>query len=210
MMRKFAAVGLMLTLGLGTAVLAAEKFKSVWKAPDIVGMLGFAGKKVVAVVMTGDQNLEVAGEESLTRELTTRGVNGVAAYRMIPREELQDKDKAKAWFTRSKVEGVVVMRVLSSDHEVTYRPDMWVTTSYSTLWSYWGYGWTSVYVPGGSKNNLIINVETLIFDVTKDKLIWAGVSEKTNPKNVQRVVGELVTEVISEMKKDGLVPLNAK
>jgi len=209
-MRRFAAVSLVLALGLGTAVLGAEKFKSVWKAPDIVGMLGFAGKKVVAVVMTGDQNLEVAGEESLTRELTSRGVSGVPAYRMIPREELRDKDKAKAWFTRSKVEGVVVMRVLSSEHEQTYRPDMWVTTSYSTLWSYWGYGWTSVYVPGGTKNNLIINVETLIFDVTKDKLIWAGVSEKTNPKNVQRVVGELVGEVISEMKKDGLVPLNAK
>ncbi len=199
----------MLTFAVGTA-LAADKFKSVWKAPDIVGMLGFAGKKVVAVVMTGDQNLEVAGEEALTRELTSRGVNGVAAYRAIPREELQDKDKAKAWFTRTKVEGVVVMRVLSSEHEVTYRPDMWVTTSYSTLWSYWGYGWTSVYVPGGSKNNLYITVETLIFDVAKDKLIWAGVSDKTNPKNVQRVVGELVTEVISEMKKDGLVPLNAK
>jgi hypothetical protein len=208
MMRRFAAISLMLALGLSTA-LAAEKFKSVWKTPDL-GMLGFAGKKVVALVMTGDQNVEVAGEEALARELTARGVSGVAAYRMIPREELQDKDKAKAWFTRSKVEGVVIMRVLSSEHEITYRPDMWVTTSYSTLWSYWGYGWTSVYVPGGTKNNLIINIETLIFDVTKDKLMWAGVSEKNNPKNVQRVVTELVTDVISEMKKDGLVPLNAK
>ena len=208
MMRRIAMVALAVTLGAGTLV-AAEKFLSVWKAPD-AGRLGFAGKKVVAVVMTGDQNLEVAAEESLTRELTTRGVSGVPAYRMIPREELQDRDKAKAWFTRSKVEGVVVMRVVSSEKETTYRPDLWVTSSYSTLWSYWGYGWTAVYVPGGTREDRIITVETLIFDVVKDKLIWAGVSEKTNPKNVQRVVGELVTEIVAEMKKDGLIPKDAK
>jgi hypothetical protein len=208
MMRKLMLVGLAVALTVGT-LSAAEKFLSVWKAPD-AGRLGFAGKKVAAVVMTGDQNLEVAGEESLTRELTSRGVSGVAAYRMIPREELQDKDKAKAWFTRSKVEGVVVMRVVSSEKETNYRPDMWVTSSYSTLWSYWGYGWTAVYVPGKTEENRIITVETLIFDVTKDKLIWAGVSEKTNPKNVQRVVGELVSEIIAQMKKDGLVPGDAK
>jgi hypothetical protein len=201
-------VGVAIVLVAG-AICAAQAFKSTWKAPD-AGPLGFAGKKVVALVMTGDQNLEVAGEESLTRELTSRGVSGVAAYRMIPREELQDKDKAKGWFTRAKVEGVVVMRVLSSEKEQVYRPDMWVTTSYSTLWSYWGYGWTSVYVPGKNETNRYVTIETLIFDVTKDKLIWAGVSETTNPKSVQRVVAELVTDVIAQMKKEGLVPKDAR
>jgi hypothetical protein len=208
-MRRLMAVVLILTLGLGAAV-SAQKFKSVWVAPD-AGKLGFAGKKVVALIMTGDQNIEVAGEEALVRELTARGVSGVAAYRMIPREELQDRDKAKAWFTRAKVEGAVVMRLVSSEKETTYRPDMWVSSGYySTLWGYWGYGWTSVWVPGGSREDRIITVETLIFDVAHDKLIWAGVSEQANPKTVQRVVGELVTEIVAEMKKDGLIPKDAK
>lgn len=207
-MRKFPVIALALVLSVGT-VLAAEKFKSTWKAPDI-GTLGFAGKKVVALVMTGDQNLEVAGEEALVYELNARGVKGVAAYRMIPREELRDKDKAKEWFARTKVEGAVLMRVLSSERETTYRPDMWVTSSYSTLWSYYGYGWTSVYVPGETRKNLYVTIETLVFDVTRDKLVWAGVSEKTNPKGVQRVVNELMAEVVSEMRREGLVPKDAK
>jgi hypothetical protein len=207
-MRRSTPVTLVLALALG-ATLAAQKFQSVWKAPD-VGTLGFGGKKVVALLMVDDQGIQVGGEEALARELTLRGVNGVAAYRMIPKEELKDKDKAKAWFTRSKVEGAVVMRVLSSERETIVRPDMWVTTSYSTLWSYWGYGWTSVYVPGSAKENHVVTIETLVFDVAKDKLIWAGVSEKTNPKGVQRTVNELVAAVIAEMRKDGLVPKDAK
>jgi hypothetical protein len=207
-MRRFALAALVLTLALGST-LAAQKFTSVWKAPD-VGTLGFAGKKVVALLMVEDPGIQVGGEEALVRELTLRGVNGVAAYRMIPKEELRDRDKAKAWFTRSKVEGAVIMRVLGSEKETIVQPSMWVTTSYSTLWSYWGYGWTSVYVPGSSKQTTIVTIETLIFDVAKDKLVWAGVSEKTNPKGVQRTVNELVAGVIVEMKKDGLVPKEAK
>jgi hypothetical protein len=208
MSRRSASIALALALPF-SVVLLAQQFSSVWRNPEAT-KLGFAGKKVVAVIMTGDQNLEVSGEEALTRQLTALGVNGVAAYRMIPREELQDKDKAKAWFTRSKVEGVVVMRVVSSDKETIYRPSMWVTSSYSTLWNYWGTGWTSVWVAGKEEQNRIITIETLIFDVAKDQLIWAGVSEKVNPKGVQRVVAELVTGVVAEMKKDGLIPKDAK
>jgi len=207
-MRKSVVVAFVLTLALGTT-LAAQKFTSIWKAPD-VSTLGFAGKKVVALLMVDDQGIQVGGEEALVRELTLRGVNGVAAYRMIPKEELRDKDAAKAWFTRAKVEGAVIMRLVSSDKETIVRPSMWVTSSYSTLWSYWGYGWTSVYVPGGSKTTTIVTIETLIFDVAKDKLVWAGVSEKTDPKGVQRTVNELVAAVIVEMRKDGLVPKDAK
>ena len=189
--------------------LAAQQLTQVWRNPE-AGPLAFGGKKVIAVIMTGDQNLEVAGEESLVRELTARGVNGVAAYRVIPREELQDAEKAKGWVTRGKADGVVVMRVVASDKSTTYRPSMWVTSSYSSLWSYWGTGWTSVYVAGREETNKFVSVETLIYNVAKDQLVWAGVSEIKNPKSIQKEISALVTAVIEEMKKSGLIPKDGK
>ena len=149
-------IALVVLLAAGVLV-SAQKLNQVWRNPD-AAPLAFAGKKVVAVIMTGDQNLEVSGEEALVRELNMLGVQGVAAYRMIPREELKDAEKAKGWITRAKIDGAVVMRVLSSDKETTYRPSMWVTTGYSTMWSYWGTGWstTSVYVAGKSVTNKFV------------------------------------------------------
>ena len=187
------------------AGLAAQQLTQVWRNPE-AGPLAFAGKKVVAVIMTGDQNLEVSGEEALVRELNARGVQGVAAYRMIPREELKDAEKAKGWVLRAKADGVVVMRVVSSDKQTSYRPSMWVTSSYSTLWSYWGTGWTSVYVAGREETNRFVSVETLVYNVAKDQLVWAGVSEIKNPKSMQKEIASLVTEVVAEMRKTGLIP----
>src|SRR5688572_17699941 len=195
----------------GGALVAAQQLTQVWKNPE-AGPLAFAGKKVVAVIMTGDQSLEMSGEEALVRELNLLGVQGVAAYKMIPREELVDAEKAKGWVTRAKIDGAVIMRVLSSAKETTYRPSMWVTTGYSTMWSYWGTGWstTSVYVAGRKETNRFVSVETLIYNVAKDQLVWAGVSAIKNPQTMQREIALLVSEVVAEMKKNGLIPKDAK
>ena len=90
----------------------------------------------------------MAGEEALTRELTGRGLQGVPTYRIVPREEAAVADKAKAWFERTGVEGVVAMRPVSAEKRTNYTPATWVNPSYGTLWGYYGYGWGSVYVPG--------------------------------------------------------------
>ena len=208
MTRRIAApIVLVAALFVGTAAfVAAQELTNVWKNPE-AGPLAFAGKKVVAVVMTGDQSLEMSGEEELVRQLNSRGVTGVAAYRAIPRPELKDAATAKPWvIDRLKADGVVVMRVQSSEKKKEYRPSMWVTSSYSTLWSYWGTGWTSVYVAGKEETNRYVSVETLVYNVSKDQLVWAGISDITNPKTIQKAVAGIVSDVVAEMKKNGLIP----
>jgi hypothetical protein len=206
-MRRTFAVVLVVTLALGGVVFAA-KFKSTWKAPGVAPM-DYTGKKVAALVITDDQNLQMSGEEALARELTARGVQAVATYRLIPKEELRDKDKAKGWYERAKVEGVVAMRVVSAEKEVSYTPDMWVSSYYGSLWGYYGYGWNSAVIAGSWREDRIITIETLIFSVADGKLIWASVSEKTNPKGAGSLVKDIVKEVSNEMKKQGMLTRGA-
>ena len=200
--RPLAVVVLWVVLGLASQ--AATKFISTWKAPGASG-LSFAGKKVAAVVLSDDQSLRVAGEEALVRELNSRGVEGVAAYRMIPREELKDAEKARPWFERAKVDGVVAMRPVSSDTVRTWEPIIWAQPYYGSFWSYWGYGWGTVYDPGRIREYHVVVVETLIFSVPQNILLWAGASETTNPKDLPRFVHDVVDAAAKEMRKEGLV-----
>jgi hypothetical protein len=199
--RRAVALFLVLTTGV---VAAAPKFVAVWKAAD-VSRLNFLGKKVAALVITDDQSLQMSGEEALNRELTARGVNGLAAYRIIPREELKSAEKAKGWFERAGIDGVVALRPVSRDTERTYTPAIWSSSYYQTFWGYYGYGWSGVYVPGSSSETTTIVVETLIFSVPQDRLLWAATSETKNPKQLQSFVKDLVTAAAGEMKKMKLV-----
>ncbi len=188
-------------IGIAAVAAAGPKFISKWSSPE-ARTVTFAGKKVAAVVMTQDDSLRVSGEEALSQELTARGMQGVAAYRMIPKEELQNPDKAKGWFERASVDGVVVLRPVSAEKERTYtEPTVWAAPYYGTLWGYYGYGWGAVYTPGSVREDTIIVVETLIYSVPMNKLLWAAASETKNPKTLQKFVTDLAKEVAKEINK---------
>ena len=139
-MNRLVPATLAATLVAVAALSAAPKFTSAWRSPD-AGSVSFAGKKVAALVIAQDDSLRVAGEESLVRELTARGLQSVATYRIAPKEELQSADRAKGWFERANVDGVVAMRPVSKDKRTTYTPATWVNPSYGTFWGYYGYSW---------------------------------------------------------------------
>jgi len=188
-----------------TAAFAAEKptFTSVWKTP-VAYEVSFAGKKVAALVITKDTSLQMSGEEALARELTSRGMQGVPTYRFVPREELAVAEKAKGWFERAGVEGVVAMRPVAREQRTEYTPDTWINPYYSTLWGYYGYGWGSVYIPGSVSQDTVVIVETTIYSVPRNALLWAAVSETKNPKKLAEFVQGLVTASIKELQKQGL------
>ena len=169
-------------LSMSAVLMAGPKFVSTWKAPDASGV-SFAGKKVAALIISDDINLRMSGEEALVRELAAVGVPaGVASYRIVPREELRDADKAKGWYERAGVEGVVAMRLVKSDTRQTWSPSMWNTANYGTLWGYYGYGWTAVYEVGPPRTDTVVVIENLIFSVPLNKLLWAGVTETHQPE----------------------------
>ncbi len=126
MKKPFVSMCAVVALGLAAVTLAGPKFIAVWKSPD-VARLNFAGKKVAALAITDDQPLQMSAEEALTRELTARGVNGIAAYRLLPREEMKDADKAKGWFERAAIDGVVALRPVRKDTEKVYTPTVWAS-----------------------------------------------------------------------------------
>ena len=203
-MRRTLLTAVMIALAAGAVVYGA-KFRSTWRAPD-VDRLNFAGKKVAAVVISEDQDLQISAEEELARQLTALGVQGVASYRLVPREVLRDKAKVKEWFEQSATAGLVVIRVVSADKEISYTPELWVTSMYASPWDYYAYGWSTAIGGINRREDLVVTIETLVYNVPMSKLVWAGVSETTNPKGAQKLVKELIGSVVSEMRKEGLVP----
>jgi hypothetical protein len=183
----------------------STRFNSTWKAPD-AGPVDFAGKKVVALVLSKNEGMRRAAEDALARELTARGAQGIAAYTLISSADVQNREKAKAQLQQAGVEGVVAMRVVDQQQQVTYVPGtVWASPYYGSFWGYYDWGWGTVYDPGYLTTDTIVSVETLVYSVPQNKLIWAGVSETTNPSKVDPFIRELVNEAAKEMAEQGLV-----
>ena len=139
-MNRQVSVMLCLAMALGGAVLTAQtaKLRTSWAAPGVT--LDFAGKRVVAIALTSDQNVKMSAEEALAREITARGPVGVASYRAIPKEELVDKDRVQQWLVRTGTAGAVVVRVVNVDTTKEYSSVMFGAAYYQSFSGFYDYG----------------------------------------------------------------------
>lgn len=81
---------------------------------------------------------------------------------------------------------------------------------YNSPWGYDGYGWGTLYDPGFVRDDTVVVIETLIYSVPMDKLLWASVTESTNPKNAAKLLAEVVKETAKQMQKQGLTRASAR
>jgi hypothetical protein len=210
MFRFLKLCGLALSGAIAAATLgcASTSFVSSWQAP-VEGVIEFDNKRVAAVVVSADETTRRVGETALAREISKRGrAQGVASYTLISGEAAKDKDAAKKLLMEAQIDGAVVMRVISSEQEVSYSPGTsWYapTPYYGSFYGYWGYGWPMAYDPGYLRTDKVVMVETLVYSVDRDKLLWAGKSKTTNPSDIQKVIHDLATGAAKEMRKAGFI-----
>lgn len=188
-----------------TIACATTSFNSTWKAPDAQPVV-LSGQKVVAFVLTKNAASRRAAEDALVREINSGGAQGVPSYTLVPDAAVGDEAKAKAQMEGSGATGVVVMRPVDTSKEVV-ATSTYMGPSYGPYWGgYYGYGWGGAWGGGVDvRTNTIVTVETLVYSLQQNKLIWAGQSNTTNPSKVDNFVRELATAARREMTKAGLL-----
>jgi hypothetical protein len=184
---------------------ATTTFQSTWKAPD-AKPVELSGQKVVAFVLTKNAASRRAAEDALAAEITAGGAQGVPSYTLIADAVAPDEAKAKAQVEGAGATGVVVMRPVDTSKEVV-ATSTYMGPSYGPYWGgYYGYGWGGAWGGGVDvRTNTIVTVETLVYSLSQNKLIWAAQSNTTNPSKVDAFVRELATAARREMTKAGLL-----
>jgi hypothetical protein len=198
-----------LVLAFGLALSACTSaFTSTWKAPD-AQPLQLQGAKVAAVVMMRNEASRRSAEETLAREITARGGQGVPMYQILPEGSPQTEAAAKAALERAGFAGAVVIRPVSVDKEIVSTPVTYSGPYYGSYWGgYYGHGWGSPYMVSGGeiRTNTIVSIETLIYSLRQNKLVWGGQSRTTNPRDVDKVVSKLAKDVAKQLQTEGLLP----
>ena len=192
-------------VALATFACATTTFQSTWRSPD-ARPLKLSGRKVVGVFVSKNEPLRRRAEDAMAREISARGAQGVPAYTILTEEEVRNRAAAKAKLEQLGFSGAVVMRVVGTQTQITYEPAYWSRPYYRHFWGgYWGWGWGAVWEPGYLVADKIVSVETLVYSLEQDQLVWAGVSRTVDPTQIDPFIAELATAVTKQMAKDGLL-----
>jgi len=204
-MRKALLGALVMFVVASLTACATTSFDSSWKAPDAQPMGNLAGQKVVAVAVSKNAAVRRTAEDSLVSVLNARGAQGVASYSILGDDT--DEAKAKAAIEKSGAVAVVVMRPVAKEKEISSTTSsMYMGPRYGGYWGgYYGYGWGGAYGATEIRTDTIVIVETLVYSLKQNKLVWAGQSKTTNPSKIDAFVKEVAAGAGKEMKKAGLL-----
>lgn len=179
-------------------------FVSSWKAPD-AKPLEFTGAKVAAVVMADDISSRQMGEDILAREITEHGAQGIPMYTLFPDADPSKEDEARAALEQAGVQGVVVMRPVNVEQEVVSTP-AYYGPSYTGFWEgYYAYAWSDPWVMSDVHTDTIVYVETRVYSLKQNELVWSGQSKTINPEGVEDLVREVSGAVAAELENQGLI-----
>ncbi|HET9155285.1 MAG TPA: hypothetical protein VFN91_01380 [Myxococcaceae bacterium] len=197
----------LLMLALAACASGGTKPVNSWRAADAAPMTIKQGDLVIAMVMSKEETTRRTGEDLLGEELRQRGLRPIPSFTLIPTDQVDDREKAAAAIQDSGAVALVSMRPIAVNKQQTFVPPSYVGPGgpYSGWGPYYGYGWGAAYTPGYVVTDTIVRVETLVFDLKQNKLVWAGQSETTNPDRLDQFMRELVKAVGDDMRRKGLI-----
>jgi hypothetical protein len=190
-------IALILILGFAVMVDARIKFDYTWKSPEAQPVI-FAGKKVAVLLMSNNRAPRRAAEESLAKEITERGAEGIAASELITESELKIQEIAKVRFKEQNVAGVLAIRGTPRGDE-PYDPEMWKNPMYKDVWGFTSRSWNDQ-----PPKDIRFLVEIGIYSLEQDQLIWLGTTQMKS-SNLSEFIQGVVDEIAEEMLKAGLL-----
>ncbi|HEU5190069.1 MAG TPA: hypothetical protein VFX14_10305 [Methylomirabilota bacterium] len=192
-----AAAGLaLLTLLAGGC--SSTVLRDSWRDPQ------FAGPPLRSVLVIGvarSQSNRRVFEDGFTQALRNQGVAATASYLLLPEEGAIGNARIKGAVAQSGADAVLITRVLRVQRNVHVTPGYVVPGYYAAGF----YGWyTTAYttVPPSIEQYEVLTIESTLWSMQPERVVWSGTSESTDVKDVTTLTGELAAVLIGRMRED--------
>lgn len=223
-----AAAGLAAAFFLFLSACETTKVTDSWVAPDVT-KLHF--KEVLVIAATSDMNTRRTFEDEVVR--AAPNTHAVASYAYFgDKVDIIDAEKVTAAVKASPFDAVVVMRLVSDQTKTSVNTTTMPTGAYGGSigvmtpgpgYGYGGYGYGyGGYPPVGYRSfggyygdygmtsttvttDHILSIETNIYELAGQKLVWSGLTASTSPGNVRQLAADVVAAVRQEMLKQKLI-----
>lgn len=161
--------------------------------------------KVLVVALFKDETNRRKAEDQMVIYLKGKGI---VSYNYLDdnisaknEEAIRDKIKADGF------DGAITMRLIDVDKEKTYTLGNITSypSYYQTFGGYYYRNWNYYRTPGYYSTTKTYTIETNVFSIKEDKIIWTGITQTTNPEGVNKLTEEVTKVVYKKMVSEGFI-----
>jgi hypothetical protein len=188
---------LLLILICFTLVSCSTTLTSVWKDENFKGPVN---NVFVMGVFQREVNRRVY-EDEFVKKLSAQGVNAIASYREFGSGKLPDKEEIVSKMEALNMEAVLITNIVDKERRRVYA-ETWYQ-NYGHHYGYW-HGRTTEFIDD------IYHVETKLYDVRSEGLIWSALSETVVMEDAiaqsdRNIIKTFINVMVKKLSDDGLV-----
>jgi len=202
-MKKISLPALMICIIIGLSC-NSTKITSSWREPAKQVSIDKLNKVLVVALFKNETSRHKA-EDQMAGYLNGKGI---VSYNYLD----NDFNKRNEGALRDKIrgdgfDGAVTMRLVDVDKEKIYTPRnaSLYPSAYRSFSGYIYRSWSLYSTPGYYSTTKTFTIETNVYSIKEDKIIWTGITETTNPDGVQKLTEEVAKVIYKKMVKEGFI-----
>lgn len=179
---------------------ATTTLTAVWKGESYKGPV----KKMAVIGVSKKPVIRNLFEDECVRELRARGTDAVASYTILSFEQLADKQTVQSKVGELGADAVLMTRLVDTKSVQTYIPgQVYVMPNYYYGWG--GYHGNVFATPGHTVQDEYAYLETNIYDVKTEQLIWSARSETWMSDSDQGMIKSFIGVIIARLSSDKVI-----
>lgn len=201
-MRKDFIAAAVVLLVMHTACRSTQ-IASSWKAAGKQLRIDTLRKILVVAFFTTEAGSHKA-EDEMAAFLKGKGI---VSYKYLNNMSKNSEDSVRQKIRMDDFDGAITMRLTDVDRELDYHPGVLTTypAYYQSFTSYYYRTQTAFLTIGHFTPTTTYSVETNIYSLKENKIIWTSLTKTTNPGGVQQLTAEIAAVLYKKMVQEGFI-----
>ena len=210
-------MGLML-VALLLAACSSTTMSGSWSDPAFTEKV----KNVYVIGISKDETRRRIFEDTFGRQLSSKGIKTFSSYRDLPSNQENDRETIIKRMTEEGCDSVIITQLIDTRKETVTSPGRVSGYSsgpyyggrrggrygggyYNNWGSYYGRRTDITYEPPTSTEFVIATVESVMYDLKTEEMIWSGQLETVIEGNFEKMVQDFVDTVSKDLTAKGII-----
>jgi recombinational DNA repair protein RecT len=126
----------------------------------------------------------------------------------IPYDEIIDSTTFEKYFNEMELDAVLVSRLVGLDKERRVQAGYAYVIPFNNYYGFYGYYHAAIQYANSSSylsKNVVVVLETNLYETKDKKLIWSGISETLDPDKASDVINSLGAALVYKLSSQGFL-----
>jgi len=170
---------------------------------------------ILVAALTNGTNARQILENDLATALNEKGYRTLKSIELLPPSLSSsikpDRKALLKSITGTGADAILTVALIERETETRYIPGSVSYAPfprfgyYGTFWDYYNAWYPMLHDPGYYQENKVYFIETNLYDIKTEQLLWSAQSDTYNPTNLADFASEFSDIVVSQMEKDDIL-----